>query len=161
MKKTFVMLSLLVAGCSTSPQNCDVNEKDPSFLTKLTCVSSGGYRANIDKQEQQVIASQRENALAKQNLTTTTQQANQSRQQLTDEKTRLSAVRNDLSATLNQLHRQKTKSKASRQAIAELQQLQKQANSGDMSSAEVTALQKKITDAKQKVSALQQANTQQ
>jgi len=161
MKKTFVMLSLLLAGCSTSSKNCDVNEKDPSFLTKLTCVSSGGYRANIDKQEQQVIASQRENALAKQNLTTTTQQANQSRQQLTDEKARLSAVRNDLSATLNQLHSQKTKSKASRQAIAKLQQLQNQANSDDMSSADVAALQKKITEAKQKVSALQQANTQQ
>ncbi|WP_252317453.1 MULTISPECIES: hypothetical protein [Symbiopectobacterium] len=71
MRKYALLASMLLAGCATTPQDCDLHAQDPSFITKLNCATSGGYRQKIDQQEQQVLRSQKENELAKQELAST------------------------------------------------------------------------------------------
>jgi len=80
MRKYVLLASVLLTGCATSPQDCDLQAQDPSFLTKLSCTTSGGYRQKVSEEEQKVQLSQWENQRAKQDLANT-----QNRQQGTDQ----------------------------------------------------------------------------
>ncbi|PKE32025.1 hypothetical protein CWS43_08290 [Rahnella sp. AA] len=158
MKKYVLFASLLLAGCATSPQDCDLHAQDPSFITKLSCTTSGGYRQKVDAQEQQVLQSQRENNLAKQDLANTENREQASHQQLENEQAKLAAARSDLAQTLKRLQSGKVQNKQRQQEIKKLQELQKQSQQAS-SDSEIAAVEKKIADAKNRIQALEQANT--
>lgn len=157
MKKYVLLASLLLAGCATSPQDCDLHAQDPSFITKLSCTTSGGYRQKVDAQEHQVLQSQRDNKIAQQNLADTQIRAQASGQKLADEQTRLAAAQSDLAQTLNKLQSSKVNNKQRKQEINQLQALQRQAQQAN-SASEITAIEKKIAEAKKRIAALEQAN---
>jgi chromosome segregation ATPase len=157
MKKYLLFTSILLAGCATTPQDCDLNAQDPGFLTKLNCATSGGYRQKIDAQEQQILQSQRDNNIAKQNLEITQKREQTTNQQLSDEQARLAALRSDLAQTLKRLQSGKVKNKQSQQEIKQLQALQQQSLHAT-SPSELAAIEKKVAEAKHKVEALEQAN---
>ena len=160
MKKYLFLASatLLLAGCATSPQDCDLHAQDPSFLTKLSCTTSGSYRQQIDAQERQIQQSTKENNLAKQDVVDTQLQVQESSQKLADEKARLTAAKSDLAQTLKKAQSGKSNLQQRQQEIKNLQALQKQAQQTS-NSAEVAELEKKVAAAKEKVELLEQANT--
>jgi len=158
MRKYIVLASMLLAGCATSPQDCDVHAQDPSFITKLSCATSGGYRQNVDNQEQQVLQSQRDNKLATDNLLNTQNREQISSQQLANEQAQLAALRSDLNQTINRLQSGKVQTKQSQQEIKKLKALQQQSQQAT-SASEIAAIESKIAAAKKRVEALEQANT--
>jgi len=158
MRKYVLLASLLLAGCATTPQDCDLHAQDPSFLTKLNCATSGGYKQKVSEQEQQVLQSQWENERAKQDLANTQNRQQATSQQLAEEQAKLAALRSDLAHTLNTLKSKKIKSKEGQQEIKNLQELQRQSQHAS-SDREITAIEQKVAEAKKKVEALEQANT--
>lgn len=158
MKRYLLITLLLLSGCATSPQECDLHAQDPSFLTKLSCTTSGGYRQRVNEQEQQVLHTQQENELAKQELANTQGRQQASSQQLVTEQAKLSAVQSDLARTLKQLNSRKLKNKQSLQELKHLQSLQQQLQRAS-SDSEIAAIQRKVDEAKKKVEALEKANT--
>lgn len=54
---------LTLAGCATTAAQCDPSNRDASLIEKLSCDSSGAYRANIDEREQKVRDSEAENQM--------------------------------------------------------------------------------------------------
>lgn len=100
MRKYALLAALVLTGCTTSPQDCDLHAQDPSFITKLSCATSGGYRQQVDQKEQQVRLSQYQNESARQQQDYTQNRQQTLNQKLADEQARLNAVRSDLSQTL-------------------------------------------------------------
>ncbi|CNC68411.1 hypothetical protein [Yersinia alsatica] len=157
MKKYALLASLLLAGCTTSPQDCDLHAQDPSFITKLSCTTSGGYRQKVDEQEHQVLQSQRDNKIAQQDLTETQRREQASSQKLADEQARLTAAQSDLAQTLKKLQSSKVNNKQRQQEIKQLQELQRQSQQAS-SASEIAIIEKKIAEAKKTAAALEKAN---
>jgi len=158
MRKFVLLASIVLTGCATSPQDCDLHAQDPSFITKLSCATSGGYRQQVDQQEQQVRLSQYKNESAKQQQAYTQNRQQNVNQQVTDEKARLNAARTDLSQTLTQLKTSKIKSSERQQEITRLQDLQRQSQRAN-SASEISEIEKKIAQARQRIKVLEEANT--
>ncbi|MEG1250447.1 MAG: hypothetical protein RSE37_17480 [Citrobacter sp.] len=158
MRKYLLLASLVLTGCATSPQDCDLHAQDPSFITKLSCATSGGYRQQVDQKEQQVRLSQYENESAKQQQAYTQNRQQNVNKTLADEQARLDAVRSDLSQTLAQLKSSKLKSSESQKEIRQLQDLQRQSQHAS-SASEIAEIEKKVAEAKQKIKILEEANT--
>lgn len=157
MRKYILLASMLLAGCATSPQDCDLHAQDPSFITKLSCATSGGYRQNIDTQEQQVLQSQRDQKIATQDLANIQIREQASSQKLANEQAQLAALRTDLDKTINRLQSSKVKNKQSQQEIKKLKDLQQQSQKAT-SISEIAAIQSKIAEAKKRIDVLEQAN---
>lgn len=158
MRKYAILAVLVLTGCTTSPQDCDLHAQDPGFITKLSCATSGGYRQQVDQKEQQVRLSQYQNESAKQQQVYTQNRQQTLNQKLANEQERLNAVRSDLSQTLAKLKSSKIKSRERQQEIAHLQDLQQQSQNAS-SASEITAIEKKVAEAKQKIKILEEANT--
>ncbi|HGY1197576.1 hypothetical protein [Citrobacter sp. RHBSTW-00089] len=158
MRKYLLLAAIVLTGCTTSPQDCDLHAQDPSFITKLSCATSGGYRQQVDQKEQQVRLSQYENESAKQQQAYTQNRQQNVNQKLADEQARLNAVRSDLSQTLAQLKSSKIKSSERQKEIQQLQDLQRQSQHASGAS-EIAAIEKKVAEAKQKIKVLEEANT--
>ncbi|MCS3431087.1 hypothetical protein [Klebsiella sp. BIGb0407] len=157
MRKYILFASMLLAGCTTSPQDCDLHAQDPSFITKLSCATSGSYRQNIDTQEQQVLQSQRNQKIATQDLANIQSREQASSQKLENEQAQLTALRTDLDKMISRLQSSKVKNKQSQQEIKKLKDLQQQSQKAS-SISEITAIQSKIAEAKKRIDALEQAN---
>ena len=158
MRKYALLAALVLTGCTTSPQDCDLHAQDPSFITKLSCATSGGYRQQVDQKEQQVRLSQYQNESAKQQQDYTQNRQQTLNQKLADEQARLNAVRSDLSQTLAKLKSSKIQSRERQQEIAKLQELQRQSQTAT-SASEISAIEKKVAGAKHKIKVLEEANT--
>ncbi|MFB1218313.1 MULTISPECIES: hypothetical protein [Enterobacteriaceae] len=158
MRKYALLAALVLTGCTTSPQDCDLHAQDPSFITKLSCATSGGYRQQVDQKEQQVRLSQYQNESAKQQQDYTQNRQQTLNQKLADEQARLNAVRSDLSQTLAKLKSSKIQSRERQQEIAKLQELQRQSQTAT-SASEISAIEKKVAEAKHKIKVLEEANT--
>ncbi|HBT3703375.1 TPA: hypothetical protein NQE78_005729 [Klebsiella pneumoniae] len=158
MRKYALLAALVLTGCTTSPQDCDLHAQDPSFITKLSCATSGGYRQQVDQKEQQVRLSQYQNESARQQQDYTQNRQQTLNQKLVDEQARLNAVRSDLSQTLAKLKSSKIQSRERQQEIAKLQELQRQSQTAT-SASEISAIEKKVAEAKHKIKVLEEANT--
>ena len=158
MRKYALLAALVLTGCTTSPQDCDLHAQDPSFITKLSCATSGGYRQQVDQKEQQVRLSQYQNESARQQQDYTKNRQQTLNQKLADEQARLNAVRSDLSQTLAKLKSSKIQSRERQQEIAKLQELQRQSQTAT-SASEISAIEKKVAEAKHKIKVLEEANT--
>ncbi|WP_333715429.1 hypothetical protein [Pantoea eucrina] len=157
MRKFLLLAPLILAGCATSPQECDLHAQNPSFITKLSCTTSGGYRQKVDDQERQVLQSQRENKIAQQNLTDTHIRVQASSQKLADEQARFKAAQSDLAQTLKKLKSGKVINQQRQQEIKRLEQLRKESQQAT-SASEVAVMEKKIAEAKDRIAVLEQAN---
>ena len=158
MRKYALLAALVLTGCTTSPQDCDLHAQDPSFITKLSCATSGAYRQQVDQKEQQVRLSQYQNESARQQQDYTQNRQQTLNQKLADEQARLNAVRSDLSQTLAKLKSSKIQSRERQQEIAKLQELQRQSQTAT-SASEISAIEKKVAEAKHKIKVLEEANT--
>ena len=158
MRKYALLAALVLTGCTTSPQDCDLHAQDPSFITKLSCATSGGYRQQVDQKEQQVRLSQYQNESARRQQDYTQYRQQTLNQKLADEQARLNAVRSDLSQTLAKLKSSKIQSRERQQEIAKLQELQRQSQTAT-SASEISAIEKKVAEAKHKIKVLEEANT--
>ena len=158
MRKYALLAALVLTGCTTSPQDCDLHAQDPSFITKLSCATSGGYRQQVDQKEQQVRLSQYQNESARQQQDYTQNRQQTLNQKLADEQARLNAVRSDLSQTLAKLKSSKIQSRERQQEIAKLQELQRQSQTAT-SASEISAIEKKVAEAKHKIKVLEEAKT--
>lgn len=158
MRKYVLLASVVLTGCATSPQDCDLHTQDPSFITKLSCATSGGYRQQVDQKEQQVRLSQYQNESVKQQQAYTQNRQQNVNQQVADEQARLNAVRSDLSQTLSQLKSSKIKSSERQREITQLQALQRQSQHAS-SASEIAEIEKKVAQARQRIKVLEEANT--
>ena len=158
MRKYLLLATIVLTGCTTSSQDCDLHAQDPSFITKLSCATSGGYRQQVDQKEQQVRLSQYQNESARQQQDYTQNRQQTLNQKLADEQARLNAVRSDLSQTLAKLKSSKIQSRERQQEIAKLQELQRQSQTAT-SASEISAIEKKVAEAKHKIKVLEEANT--
>ncbi|WP_333849802.1 hypothetical protein [Leclercia sp.] len=158
MRKYLLLSVIVLTGCATSPQDCDLHTQDPSFITKLSCATSGGYRQQVDQKEQQVRLSQYKNESAKQQQAYAQNREQNVNQQVADEQARLNAVRSDLSQTLTQLKSSKITSTEQQREIKQLQDLQRQSQHAS-SANEIAEIEKKVAEAKRKIKVLEEANT--
>lgn len=158
MRKYVLLASFLLAGCATSPQDCDLHAQDPSFMTKLSCATSGGYRQKVDEQERNVLQSQRDNKVARQELADTQTREKASSQKLENERARLTTAQLDLGQTLNSLKSSKINNQQRLKEIKQLQELQRQSQQAN-SASDITVIEKKIAEAKKRIAALEEANT--
>lgn len=158
MRKYLLLTAIVLTGCATSPQDCDLHTQDPSFITKLSCATSGGYRQQVDQKEQQVRLSQYKNESAKQQQAYAQNREQNVNQQVADEQARLNAVRSDLSKTLAELKSSKIQSTDQQREIKQLQDLQRQSQHAS-SANEIAEIEKKVAEAKQKIKVLEEANT--
>ena len=158
MRKYLLLAAIVLTGCTTSPQDCDLHAQDPSFLTKLSCATSGGYRQQVAQKEQQVRLSQYQNESAKQQQTYTQNRQQDLDKKLAEERARLNKVQSDLSQTLAQVKSSKLKNSEREKEIQRLQDLQKQSQKA-RSASEITEIEKKVVDAKQHIKVLEEANT--
>ena len=115
-------------------------------------------RQQVDQKEQQVRLSQYQNESARQQQDYTQNRQQTLNQKLADEQARLNAVRSDLSQTLAKLKSSKIQSRERQQEIAKLQELQRQSQTAT-SASEISAIEKKVAEAKHKIKVLEEANT--
>lgn len=57
-----LIATVALAGCATTPQQCNPHDRQASLLTKMSCDSSGAYREVVVQREQDVVLAQQENA---------------------------------------------------------------------------------------------------
>lgn len=127
-------------------------------MTKLSCATSGGYRQKVDEQERNVLQSQRDNKIAQQELADTQIREKASSQKLENERARLTTAQLDLGQTLNSLKTSKVNNQQRQKEIKQLQELQRQSQQAN-SASDITAIEKKIAEAKKRIAALEEANT--
>lgn len=53
----------VLAGCATTQGQCSASDRDASFIAKLSCDASGGYRAEVVQNEQRLLTAREENQL--------------------------------------------------------------------------------------------------
>ncbi|WP_323012207.1 hypothetical protein [Castellaniella sp.] len=117
-----LMLAVGLAGCATTPSQCNPSNRDAGFLTKFSCDTSGAYRAGIDQKEQELVSAQEENQMFRQVYEDISQRQAASRQKLSEQKKKQAALDSSLGRLLNQL---KAKHANNAQVQNELNDLQK------------------------------------
>lgn len=106
MNKTVLIASsvILLAGCATSPKQCDPNNRDASLVAKFSCDTSGAYHAQVEQREQQVRLDQEENTLFRQVYEDIKAQQDATRQNVSVQLEKQQALNESLQTLLTRLN---------------------------------------------------------
>ena len=64
MKRIFVATAvILLAGCATTPQDCDPGNRDAGFISKAGCVYGGHYEQRVQERQAILLDEQKANQL--------------------------------------------------------------------------------------------------
>ena len=55
LMRKYALLAALVPWVVLRPLDCDLHAQDPSFITKLSCATSGGYRQQVDQKNSRFV----------------------------------------------------------------------------------------------------------
>ncbi|MFC4297656.1 MAG: hypothetical protein WBF84_09635 [Castellaniella sp.] len=162
VQRSLMILALAagLAGCATTPGECDPTNRDAGFLTKLSCDTSGAYRAGIDQKEQALVSAQEENQMFRQVYEDIAQRQAASQQKLSEQKKKQAALNASMGRLLKQLQARHADDARVQNELKDLQQALKQSqqsgtNGGN--AAAVAAKQKELAALQQKVATLQKS----
>ena len=145
---------VLLSGCATTAADCDPNNQNAGFITKINCDAGGGYSQHVAQREDEVRAAQAENAQARQVLADLEAQRAAVGKSLA-EKTK---ARDALSASVKKLLEQaKAKSQNNAELKPQLAQSQKTLNAPINVNASDAALQAQIKAKQAEVYKLQKS----
>ena len=157
---TVLALAAALAGCATTPGQCDPSDRDAGFLTKLSCDTSGAYRATIDQQEQALVSAQEENQMFRQVYDDIAQRQAASQQALSEQKKKQAALNASMSRLLKQLEARHADNAQVQKELQGLQQAlhqsQQSATNGGNPAA-IAAKQKELAALQNRVSTLQKS----
>ncbi|NYT71525.1 hypothetical protein HZU72_03685 [Halomonas sp. QX-2] len=159
MNKTVLIASsmILLAGCATSPEQCDPYNRDASLVAKFSCDTSGAYRAQVEQREQQVRLDQEENALFRQVYADIKAQQNATRQDMNVQLEKQQALNESLQTLLTRLNARTGEELGLQHRLNDLEQ-QLQANQEPANGeAEIEARRARLTELEQQVNRLHQS----
>lgn len=147
--------ALMLAGCASTPADCNSANHDASLIAKMQCEHSGGYSAQIRQREQELLDARAENELFHRVYEEISAQQQATRQSLDTQRQRQASLQRSLSSLLTQLKSRHASKGQVQQQIATLEQdLQRSPTSGG-SAADIAARQQELKALQQKVSRLQ------
>lgn len=158
LRNTVVLCSLLLlAGCATTPSNCDPSNINASLITKMNCDHSGSYAARVHQRERDLIAAREENAAFRQVYENLQAQQQATQLSLAEQRSHQDQLNSSLDRLLSQLRTRHTDKMDVQQQIEALQQQleteQKRMQNADP--ATLQARQQELKNLHQKVSTLQ------
>ncbi|MGE6995347.1 hypothetical protein ACQKIK_18310 [Pseudomonas sp. NPDC047961] len=155
LRLLFPALALTLVGCATSPANCNSANNEASLIAKMQCDHSGGYSAQIQQREQELLDARAENELFHRVYQEISEQQLSTRQSLEAQRQRQASLQQSLNSLLSQLKGRHANKSQVQQQIATLEQdLQRSPTSGG-SAADIAARQQELKALQQKVSRLQ------
>lgn len=148
---------LLLAGCATTPEQCDPYNRDASLVAKLSCDTSGAYRAQVEKREQQVHLDQEENALFHQVYQDIQAQQNATRESLSVQQEKQQSLNNSLQALLNRLQARTGEELGLQHRLNDIEQQLHANQEPARDEADMVARRARLAELEQQVSRLQQS----
>ena len=162
LHRSLMILALAagLAGCATTPEQCDPSNRDASFLTKMSCDASGSYRAGIDQKEQALVSAQEENQMFRQVYADIAQRQAASQQKLSEQKKKQAALNASLGQLLKQLQAKHADNAKVQKELQDLQQALKksqQSATNGGNAAAIAAKQQELATLQNKVALLQKS----
>ncbi|OCG57824.1 MULTISPECIES: hypothetical protein [unclassified Gilliamella] len=139
MKKTHLLLLsplIFLAGCSTTPEQCDPTNTNIGIMDKISCNYSGNYQARIDQKKQILENEVRANQQFKEIYATIEKQKNDTSLSVKQKQAQQQKLKNDLTKLTNEV-KQKAKGRDDLQAqVKDIEQQLKKANNSNNSQIE-------------------------
>ncbi|OCG23395.1 hypothetical protein A9G28_01735 [Gilliamella sp. Fer1-1] len=139
MKKTHLLLLsplIFLAGCSTTPEQCDPTNTNIGIMDKISCNYSGNYQARIDQKKQTLENEVRANQQFKEIYATIEKQKNDTSLSVKQKQAQQQKLKNDLTKLTNEV-KQKAKGRDDLQAqVKDIEQQLKKANNSNNSQIE-------------------------
>ncbi|OCG16591.1 hypothetical protein [Gilliamella sp. WF3-4] len=139
MKKTHLLLLsplIFLAGCSTTPEQCDPTNTNIGIMDKISCNYSGNYQARIDQKKQILENEVRANQQFKEIYAAIEKQKNDTSLSVKQKQAQQQKLKNDLTKLTNEV-KQKAKGRDDLQAqVKDIEQQLKKANNSNNSQIE-------------------------
>ncbi|OCG78338.1 hypothetical protein A9G42_02655 [Gilliamella sp. Nev6-6] len=139
MKKTHLLLLsplIFLAGCSTTPEQCDPTNANIGIMDKISCNYSGNYQARIDQKKQILENEVRANQQFKEIYAAIEKQKNDTSLSVKQKQAQQQKLKNDLTKLTNEV-KQKAKGRDDLQAqVKDIEQQLKKANNSNNSQIE-------------------------
>ncbi|EHK60306.1 lipoprotein [Halomonas sp. GFAJ-1] len=159
ISKTIMIASsvVLLAGCATTPEQCDPYNRDASLVAKLSCDTSGAYRAQVEQREQQVRLDQEENALFHQVYSDIRAQQQATREDLSVQQEKQQALNSSLQTLLTRLQARSGEELGLQHRLNAIEQQLNANQEPARDEAEIEARRARLAELEQQVSRLQQS----
>ncbi|OCG00338.1 hypothetical protein [Gilliamella sp. wkB112] len=139
MKKKYLTLLcplVLLAGCSTTPEQCDPTNTNIGIMDKISCNYSGNYQARIDQKQQILDNEIRANQQFKEIYATIEKQKNDTSLSIKQKQAQMQKLKTDLTKLTNEV-KQKAKGRDDLQAqVNDIEQQLKKVNTSNGSEIE-------------------------
>jgi chromosome segregation ATPase len=151
--------SLFLAGCATTPADCNMHDRNASLLNKLSCETSGAYSQQIREREQELIRNRELNKQFRQVYDDIVVQRDAMSGSLAAQRQSQSALNASLGALLGQLKSGGNQKAEVQQQIAALERQLKQVASASTgtTSASIPQRQQTLKALQQQVDRLQRS----
>ncbi|OCG20994.1 hypothetical protein A9G11_08635 [Gilliamella sp. wkB108] len=139
MQKRYLILLcplILLAGCSTTPEQCDPTNTNIGIVDKISCNYSGNYQARIDQKKQILDNETRANQQFKEIYATIEKQKNDTSLSVKQKQAQMQKLKTDLTKLTNEV-KQKAKGRDDLQAqVNDIEQQLKKVNTSNGSEVE-------------------------
>lgn len=151
------IVALLLSGCATTMSECNPHDSNASIFTKISCDSSGAYRAHIDQQEEQLLSAQEANALFHQIYKDIEAQREASSANVAQQRDKQNALNRSVAQLLRSISAKQSKEKGVQKQINDVESELKRLNQTTASASPAAEQQKQqqLQQLQQQVSRLQ------
>ncbi|WP_294615909.1 hypothetical protein [uncultured Gilliamella sp.] len=157
MKKKYFMLFCtltLLAGCSTTPEQCDPTNTNIGIMDKISCNYSGNYQTRIDQKKQILENEKRANQQFKEIYATIEKQKNDTSLSVKQKQAQLQKLKRDLTKLTNEV---KEKAKGRDDLQAQINDIEQQLSKVNNSNASEIEKQVELDKLNKKLQQLQKA----
>ncbi|OCG13629.1 hypothetical protein A9G24_07695 [Gilliamella sp. App6-5] len=157
MKKKYILLLspfIFLAGCSTTPEQCDPTNTNIGIMDKISCNYSGNYQARIDQKKQILEDEVRANQQFKEIYATIEKQKNATALSIKQKKAQQQKLKTDLTKLTNEV---KQKAKGRDDLQAQVKDIEQQLNKVNNSNSSELEKQVELDKLNKKLQQLQKA----
>jgi chromosome segregation ATPase len=157
MKKKYILLLspfIFLAGCSTTPEQCDPTNTNIGIMDKISCNYSGNYQARIDQKKQILEDEVRANQQFKEIYATIEKQKNDTSLSIKQKQAQHQKLKTDLTKLTNEV---KQKAKGRDDLQAQVKDIEQQLNKVNNSNSSELEKQVELDKLNKKLQQLQKA----
>ncbi|NUF27807.1 hypothetical protein GA0061081_10550 [Gilliamella bombicola] len=157
MKKRYLLLLsplIFLAGCSTTPEQCDPTNTNIGIMDKISCNYSGNYQARIDQKKQILENEVRANQQFKEIYATIEKQKNATSLSIKQKQAQQQKLKTDLTKLTNEV---KQKAKGRDDLQAQVKDIEQQLNKVNNSNSSELEKQVELEKLNKKLQQLQKA----
>ncbi|MWP62345.1 hypothetical protein [Gilliamella sp. Pas-s25] len=157
MKKKYLLLLspfIFLAGCSTTPEQCDPTNTNIGIMDKISCNYSGNYQARIDNKKQILEDEVRANQQFKEIYATIEKQKKATSLSIKQKKAQQQKLKTDLTKLTNEV---KQKAKGRDDLQAQVKDIEQQLNKVNNSNSSELEKQVELDKLNKKLQQLQKA----